>query len=117
MDMKKIIKTIHLSQVALLLGLLLSGCSGTSLMADLGKQVLTVVFAFGGVAAAISLSIIGVKILVGNATGSSYATSQGIMALLGAAAGLVLMLLGPNIAASLVESLAGVPKNIVIPSP
>jgi len=96
---------------------MLSGCSGTALMADLGKQVLTVVFAFGGVAAAVGLSVIGVKILVGNATGSSYATSQGIMALLGAAAGLVLMLLGPNIASSLVEALAGVPKTITIPTP
>jgi len=96
---------------------MLSGCSGTALMADLGKQVLTVVFAFGGVAAAVGLSVIGVKILVGNATGSSYATSQGIMALLGAAAGLVLMLLGPNIATSLVEALAGVDKTITIPTP
>jgi len=96
---------------------MLSGCSGTALMADLGKQVLTVVFAFGGVAAAVGLSVIGVKILVGNATGSSYATSQGIMALLGAAAGLVLMLLGPNIASSLVEALAGVPKTITVPQP
>ena len=96
---------------------MLSGCSGTALMADLGKQVLTVVFAFGGVAAAVGLSVIGVKILVGNATGSSYATSQGIMALLGAAAGLVLMLLGPNIATSLVNALAGVDKTITIPTP
>jgi len=96
---------------------MLSGCSGTALMADLGKQVLTVVFAFGGVAAAIALSVIGVKILVGNATGSSYATSQGIMALLGAIAGLVLMLLGPNIATSLVNALASVPKDITNPTP
>jgi hypothetical protein len=70
----------------------------TMLMADLGKQMLTVVFAFGGVGAA----IIGVEILVGNATGSSHVASQGIMALLGVAAGLVLMLPGPNIAASIV---------------
>jgi len=96
---------------------MLSGCSGTALIADLGKQVLTVVFALGGAAAAIALSMIGVKIIVGNATGSSYATSQGIMALLGAVAGLVLMLLGPNIASSLVEALAGVPKTITIPTP
>lgn len=95
----------------------LSGCARTQLIADLGTQVLGVVFAFGGVAAAIALSVIGVKILVANATGSSYATSQGILALLGAIAGLVLMLLGPNIASSLVEALAGVPKTITVPQP
>jgi len=95
----------------------LSGCARTQLIADLGTQVLGVVFAFGGVAAAIALSVIGVKILVANATGSSYATSQGILALLGAIAGLVLMLLGPNIASSLVEALASVPKTITVPQP
>jgi len=113
MKTRNVLLTIWFVSVASML----SGCSGTELMADLGRQVLTVVFAFGGIAAAIALSVIGVKILVGNATGSSYATSQGIMALLGAIAGLVLMLLGPNIASSLVNALANVPKTITIPTP
>lgn len=104
---------------ALALPVLLAGCAGSaenSPLVQLGRSALSMVFVFGGIAAAIALSVIGVKMIIANATGSSYATAQGIMALLGAGAGLLIMLLGPSIAEALINAVAGVPKNIVIPT-
>lgn len=111
------VRVTRVALPTLVMAAAMSGCSSTGIFAELGKKILTGVFAFGGVAGAIALSVIGVKILVANATGSSYATSQGIIALLGAGAGLILMLLGPSIADALIDSLSGISTEITIPTP
>ena len=92
-----------------------AGCTGNTILIKLGQQVLSFVFAIGGLAAAITLAVIGVRLIIGSATGSSYATSQAVFAFLGAAGGLVLMLTGPSIADAIIKSLAGVQRTITIP--
>jgi hypothetical protein len=87
------------------------------IVGDLGKQVLGVVFSFGGLAGAIGAAVVGVKLIVGSASGSSYATSQAVLALLGVVGGIALMIAGPAISDAVLDALASVPKTITIPTP
>jgi hypothetical protein len=109
--------TLNRAGLLIILGLsvLQAGCAGNAMLLNLGQQVLSLVFAVGGLASAIGLAVIGVRLIVGSTTGSSYASTQAVFALLGAACGLVLMLTGPTIADAIIKSLASVQRNITIP--
>jgi hypothetical protein len=87
------------------------------IVGDIGRQVLGVVFSLGGLAGAIGAAVVGVRLIIGSASGSSYATSQAIMALLGVIGGIGLMLAGPAIADAVIKAMAGVPRNITLPTP
>ena len=104
-----------LTMVTLALALLQVGCAGNAILVNLGQQILSLVFAIGGLAAAIVLAVIGVRLIIASATGSSYATTQAVFAFLGAAGGLVLMLTGPAIADAIIKSLASVQRTITLP--
>lgn len=109
-DPKRILTIITFGLV-----ILQAGCAGNAILVNLGQQILSLVFAIGGLAAAIVLAIIGVRLIIASATGSSYATTQAVFAFLGAAGGLVLMLTGPAIADAIIKSLANVQRNITLP--
>lgn len=110
------LKWNHLALIApFALSVLQAGCTGNTILISLGQQVLSFVFAVGGLAAAITLAVIGVRLIIGSATGSSYATTQAVFAFLGAAGGLVLMLTGPSVADAIIKSLASVQRTITIP--
>jgi len=73
-------------------------------MDNLGKAALEVVFALGGVAAALAGSVAGIRLILANALGSGYALGQAISSLIVAMIGLGLMLFGPSMAAAVIEA-------------
>jgi hypothetical protein len=75
-------------------------------LTNVGKAVLTAIFAIAGVAAAIVMSAIGLRLLIGAGTGSPYATSQSVLSFLAAGCGLLLALAGPTIAGMLIDAAA-----------
>ncbi|MCL5998669.1 MAG: hypothetical protein M1546_21815 [Chloroflexi bacterium] len=109
-NLKRILTIVTLS-----VAVLQAGCAGNAILVNLGQQILSLVFAIGGLAAAIVLAVIGVRLIIASATGSSYATTQAVFAFLGAAGGLVLMLTGPAIADAIIKSLASVQRTITLP--
>jgi hypothetical protein len=102
--------------LGLLIASLLGGCSApiNQELYQLAVEVLGGVFAIGGAAAAVGFSVIGVKIIVGNAAGSSYRTTEGVLALVGAVTGLVLMIVGPSIAMEVWSVVSGQPLDDVV---
>ena len=82
--------------------------AGDSVVANLGKSLLTVIFGIGGVAAACGGAWAGVSLITGSAMQSSQAVSRALMAILGVAGGLVLVLSGPHLAAQVVDAMKGV---------
>jgi hypothetical protein len=117
--MKRFILTYRYVVFGLLVAIVLGGCadSGRATATTVAQRALSAVFMIGGAASAVGLSIIGVKIVFGNASNSGYNTSQGIMALVGAGVGLVLMLAGPSIASAVITSLADINASIPMPEP
>ena len=75
-------------------------------LTNVGKSILTAIFAIAGVAAAIVMSAIGLRLLIGAGTGSPYATSQSVLSFLAAGCGLLLALAGPTIAGMLIDAAA-----------
>lgn len=73
-------------------------------LANVGKSILVAIFAIAGVAAAIVMSAIGLRLLIGAGTGSPYATSQSVISFLAAGCGLLLALAGPTIAGMLIDA-------------
>ena len=79
--------------------------AGDGVIANLGKSLLTVIFGIGGVAAACGGAWAGVSLITGSAMQSSQAVSRALMAILGVAGGLVLVLSGPHLAAQVVDAM------------
>jgi len=73
-------------------------------MEALGKETLGVIFAVGGVVAAIAGAVAGVRIILASATGSGYALGQAISSLVVVGIGLGLMIGGPEIAGQVVRT-------------
>lgn len=75
-------------------------------LTNVGRAVLSAIFAIAGVAAAIVMSAIGLRLLIGAGTGSPYATSQAVLSFLAAGCGLLLALAGPTVAGMLIDAAA-----------
>jgi hypothetical protein len=77
-------------------------------MVSLGTDALSVVFALGGVCAALAGTIAGIRLLLANVLGSGYALGQAISSLIVAMIGLALMLAGPSMASMIVRGVGGI---------
>jgi len=67
-----------------------------------------VVFALGGICAALAGTIAGIRLLLANVLGSGYALGQAISSLIVTMIGLALMLAGPSMASMIVRGVGGI---------
>lgn len=82
---------------------------------DLGSKVLGVLFTVAGVLGTIGFIIAGIYTIIGNATGSSYSNTRGVMMVVGIAVGMGLAIGGPTIAGAVITALAGLSREIPVP--
>ena len=73
----------------------------------IGAKIIGALLTVAGVATAVVFTAIGVRILIASGMGSSYAVSNGVYALLAAAAGLLLALGGTPLATMIMDAAAG----------
>lgn len=78
----------------------------------IAQMGLSLVFALGGAAVAIAAALIGVRLIVYSGISSSYGVSQVVLSLITLALGLVLMLVGPEIAGVIVKA---TPASVALP--
>jgi|GEM_PF-1837933 len=83
----------------------------------LGTQVLGVILSLVGAFAAVCGAAVGLRLVVGSGTGSSYAMSQAVFALIGVVAGVALAMFGPYIAKAVMTAAqtGGATKDIPVP--
>lgn len=113
--MTKLYRYCYLSALAFALSQQVAMASSSEdVIVSLGIKILNVVLTLAGVAAAVGGAAVGLRLIVGSATGSSYAMSQAIFALMGVVGGLALALLGPKIGEAIITSV-GATKSIVVP--
>jgi hypothetical protein len=74
---------------------------------EIAKRIIQGIFFIAGVAAAVVMAAIGLKILIASGAESGYGVSKGIYALLGAGAGLVIAFAGPAIAGIIIGAAEG----------
>ena len=88
-----------------------SGDKGTKAAAgpvfQIAKRIIQGIFFIAGVAAAVVMAAIGLKILIASGAESGYGVSKGIYALLGAAVGLVIAFAGPALAGIIIGAAEG----------
>ena len=86
-------------------------------LVEMGQKLLGIVFTVGGIAAAVGGGIIGIRLIIGSAAGSSHTVSHAVMAAMGLLFGFAMVIGGPALAQMIVDGMASVPKTIPQPTP
>ena len=84
-------------------------------LVDLGTSLLQFVLTCAGVATAVGGAVVGLRLIIAASTGSSYAASQAVFALLGVGGGLVLAIAGPEIGKAIINATSSLSRNITVP--